>query len=293
MGWFAFATAVLPAIVVVLGVRLSLFASPFVQLRVTDASRMILLAWLINIVAPAKIGDFAKAFFLNDKVGLPLTSGLAVVALEKVFELVSILGVCSFGLLMLPPQENWQWIMLVGAATLFVGSLVLLNVKSAGWTRHLELPERFLTFSTAWVKRFLEGWRRSVDGTRVSTGVGISSLALSLLVTVMQLGQIWLLAVALGVMLPWAAVMGLMPVAILVGFLPLSLAGVGTRDAAIVLLFTPYMPPEQAAALGLLVTLRYVILALMGLPAAGEPISNLVKRTQAVLKSQQDGSRNT
>jgi uncharacterized membrane protein YbhN (UPF0104 family) len=48
--------------------------------------------------------------------------------------------------------------------------------------------------------------------------------------------------------------------------LPLTLAGIGTRDAALILFYRPYLNAPTAAALGILCTMRYVLPALGGLP---------------------------
>ena len=53
---------------------------------------------------------------------------------------------------------------------------------------------------------------------------------------------------------------------IFVGLLPLSFAGVGTRDAALIFFYSSYFDAEFGAALGLLCTLRYVIPGVAGLP---------------------------
>jgi hypothetical protein len=51
--------------------------------------------------------------------------------------------------------------------------------------------------------------------------------------------------------------------------LPLTFAGVGTRDAALIIFYQPYLNPPVAAALGLLCTVRYILPALAGLPLLG------------------------
>ena len=60
------------------------------------------------------------------------------------------------------------------------------------------------------------------------------------------------------------------PLAILAGLLPLTFAGVGTADAALVLFYTPYFDAPTAAALGILCTARYVLPAIGGLPFVGQ-----------------------
>ncbi len=48
--------------------------------------------------------------------------------------------------------------------------------------------------------------------------------------------------------------------------MPVSLFGIGTRDAAMIYLFGPYHPASTIAGVGFYVTLRYAVPALAGLP---------------------------
>jgi hypothetical protein len=57
--------------------------------------------------------------------------------------------------------------------------------------------------------------------------------------------------------------------AILVGLVPVTLAGIGTRDAALVYFLGGAVGPGPALALGLFATLRYLVPALAGLPFLG------------------------
>jgi hypothetical protein len=50
------------------------------------------------------------------------------------------------------------------------------------------------------------------------------------------------------------------------GQLPLTFAGIGTRDIALVVLLMSYMAPESAAALGVLISTRNFLPPLIGAP---------------------------
>jgi glycosyltransferase 2 family protein len=56
------------------------------------------------------------------------------------------------------------------------------------------------------------------------------------------------------------------PMAIFIGLLPITFAGVGTRDAAMVYFLAATTGEGVAMALGVFATLRYVLVALAGLP---------------------------
>ena len=98
----------------------------------------------------------------------------------------------------------------------------------------------------------------------------------SIVIWLLHLLQIWMFILALRAWAPFLANLALSPLAILAGLLPLTFAGVGTRDAALVFFYAPYFDAPTAAALGLLCTARYVLPALGGLPFAG-PYLNSVR----------------
>jgi len=89
---------------------------------------------------------------------------------------------------------------------------------------------------------------------------------LSLFLWFLHLVQIWMFTLALRKDVPFLANLGLAPLAILAGLLPLTFAGIGTRDAALILFYHRYLDPAAGAALGLLCTSRYLMPALAGLP---------------------------
>jgi uncharacterized membrane protein YbhN (UPF0104 family) len=98
---------------------------------------------------------------------------------------------------------------------------------------------------------------------------------MSVFIWFLHLLQIWLFILALRAWIDFTANLAISPLAILAGLLPLGLAGVGTRDGALILLYTPYLTKQlgdpakavgTAVALGLLCTARYVLPALGGLP---------------------------
>jgi glycosyltransferase 2 family protein len=91
--------------------------------------------------------------------------------------------------------------------------------------------------------------------------------ATSIFVWFLHLVQIWFFILALkAVQTPFLANLALSPLAILAGLMPLTFAGVGTRDAALVAFYAPYFNAPTAAALGLLCTSRYLLPAIGGLP---------------------------
>jgi len=83
----------------------------------------------------------------------------------------------------------------------------------------------------------------------------------------MALLQIYLFFAAIGAHIPLLDVLFRMPVAMLVGQIPATLSGIGTRDGAMLYLFSGLTGMEQIVAAGFLFTVfRYWVPAVAGLP---------------------------
>jgi uncharacterized membrane protein YbhN (UPF0104 family) len=98
----------------------------------------------------------------------------------------------------------------------------------------------------------------------------------SLLLWLAHLFQIWLFTVALSSPIPITVCASLSAIALMVGQLPFTFAGLGARDLALVVLLGSYMPRETAAALGILIATRGLLPPLLGMPMIGPYLSSVV-----------------
>lgn len=100
----------------------------------------------------------------------------------------------------------------------------------------------------------------------------------SLLLWTLHLGQIDCMIRAVGVNVPVWETFARVPAAIFAGLLPVSLWGIGTRDAALVWLFDGLAPAAAMAVVGMLTALRYVVPGLIGIPLLGNYVSSWAAR---------------
>jgi len=101
---------------------------------------------------------------------------------------------------------------------------------------------------------------------KVSRQILILLNLIALLLWAVQLAQLILFFFMLQIEAPLTMIAAYMLCAILIGLLPVSLAGMGTRDLSIVYLFNGVISYSEALAIGMLSTFRYVLSALFGLP---------------------------
>lgn len=240
------------------------------NLSFAEGNRLILAASVLNMVLPSKMGDLAKAYFIQKRGALTGSLALSLVVFEKTCDLLALLFWCGFGLI-LYPNKDWLFLIMTMLVSfgLGVGILLLSSRKFANWCFQVgqkvapkKIRENLYNLQTAWGEMFDYFWRdRAQLFLLASTSIFLWFL---------HLFQIWLFILALNAWTPFVANLALAPLAILAGLLPLTFAGIGTRDAALVFFYTSYLNPPTAAALGLLCTSRYFIPAVAGLPFMGK-----------------------
>ena len=264
-GWLALSLAMVVPLTLATAWRFALLVRP--EIGLAAAGRLILSAATLNLVLPSKIGDIAKAWVLRRRYGFDGNFALAVVAIEKLLDLASLL-VWGVAALLWIGALGEPLLGLALAATAALLALLLLILSPLSATPRLiallarglphRLGDRVAAFGPRWGEAVAWFWR---DRQRAA-----SLVILSLAIWAAHLGQFWLFARALGVAMPFIDNMAFATLAILVGLLPFTVAGIGTRDAAIVLLYRGWLGPGQAAVLGVLATSRYLIPAAAGLP---------------------------
>ncbi|HEV7226400.1 MAG TPA: lysylphosphatidylglycerol synthase domain-containing protein [Pirellulales bacterium] len=102
--------------------------------------------------------------------------------------------------------------------------------------------------------------------TRLRASSGCSLAAFSLVLWTLHLLQIDCFLKAAGVFAPWSEAASRVPAAIFAGLLPISFCGIGTRDSALIWLFSDLAPASVMAAVGALTALRYLVPGAAGIP---------------------------
>jgi uncharacterized membrane protein YbhN (UPF0104 family) len=256
--WLALAMACFVPQILVAAARWRWLLVDVADLSFGEALRQVLASNTLNLVLPSKLGDVAKGWFLARAAAVPLRRGLVAALAEKVLDLG---GLCTV-LVVATAAHGLARDPLVAAAV--AGGAALVLAIAAALAR--PVPAAMTRRLPAKLRAPVADWGE----VRAAWVAAPARLAAALVLTtglwVLHVLQILLFFRATGARTPALAVFALVPVAILVGLLPLSLAGLGTRDAAILYLFAGGDSPEVLAAAGLLTATRYLVPALAGLP---------------------------
>ena len=276
--WLAAGLATIVPLTLVTAMRFGMLTQTPIGLW--SATRLILGASSLNLVLPSKLGDLAKAVALTGRHGFDPKLAVGVVVMERSLDMAALLFWGVLALLWVGWGDAWLMLGAAGAGALLVLLVILLSPLRFA-SRLLALAGRIAPGRIGrWLSGFGETWQQAVgwfwsDRRRVAKVAGVS-----LLIWGGHLAQFWLFAQGLG-RVPFLDNMAFATLAILAGLLPFTMAGVGTRDAAIVLLYAPYLSAGSAAVLGVLATLRYLVPAIAGLPFMGDYLVQVRKERAA------------
>ncbi|MBX7158093.1 MAG: flippase-like domain-containing protein [Verrucomicrobiae bacterium] len=246
-----------------------------VAFPIGEATRLTLAASVLNLVLPSKMGDLAKAYFLKNQGHLQGSLAFSLVVFEKTCDMLSLLLWGILGLLLYPQKDALFWMMTFAIVSGTILGFGLLSSKKLAktffyYSSHFspkKIAEKLHKLEEAWLTMHDYFWK---DRNRLFR-VALTSIFLWFL----HLFQIWLFILALRASVPFLTNLALSPLAILAGLIPLTFAGVGTRDGALIYFYQPYFNAHIAAALGLLCTARYVLPAIGGLPFFAKYFSQL------------------
>lgn len=248
-GWLSAAFLLFVPITWLTAARWRAVVAGLAPLSLADSLRMVLAASAANLVLPAKLGDVGKGAFLPGAAGR--AAGLALALFEKLADLASLAACMLVAALFAPPEREAEMLacalgtgVVTGFAVLCLVPLGALSVFGSGNP----------------VARAVQG----VSTLRARPGRLLGVLAASLVLWALHLLQFQLAAWAAGATADPALLASRIPMAIFVGLLPISFAGIGTRDAALLYLLAPATGEPVALALGAFATLRYLVPAAAG-----------------------------
>lgn len=235
---------------------------------------MVMAGKALNALLPSKLGEMSKAYFLRERSAHAVAKGLPAVLMEKILDLA---GLCSWMLLgaaVAPsgsPAMTAAWLISLGVIG---GTSLIFLVPMGRWSGLWAEEGRGLKSR---IGQMLLGWDWLLRHWRAKKAVTAGVMSLSLLLWGLHLLQIYLFFPSLGQSIEPGAVLAYVPLSLLVGLLPISLAGMGTRDTALIVLFAPYVDGATMAGIGILCTMRYWADTLMGVPFLHRYALNTVK----------------
>ena len=212
------------------------------------AFRVLLATRPFDVMAPSRANDLLRPLGIRDIV--PTMQGSGSVLAQRAIDVQSLCMLAVAGGVI---TGSFKWAALAGVALLGGWSALGLLFWQRRWFLGLPLVERFSGKLESLAVAFVALKDKPTSFLLVSAA-SVSAWAGAL-------GIVWVLSETFGAGLDPLQILALWPLAIFVGMLPLTVAGMGTRDAAFLslLALTSQQPVAEAPVLA--VTFGYAVVA--------------------------------
>jgi glycosyltransferase 2 family protein len=216
----------------------------------------------LGATTPGQAGDLVKAWYLQER-GQPLAPAMLSVVLDRLCDLLVMAAVATLGIFALGqllPNPALRMLLVVGmSSSILIATVMLVARGPRQWLliRALPavLPARLCVALTRWNNQF--------TSLALHPRLLLTLAGTSLVSAFFTFFRLWLLFIALDVYVPLYLVVGSSALIAVLQVLPISIAGVGVRDAVLIATLTPLgYSQEQAlgvSALFLLITLEHIL----------------------------------
>jgi uncharacterized protein (TIRG00374 family) len=190
------------------------------HIGVTVSTACIFVSQTVNLVIPARLGDFVRVFILKHEYGTTYSEGVSSLVVERVFDIVTVafLGAVSlFFVLNAPAWFTTLIIVPLAAGLIFFAFLLFIGKFSS--------ENKYVTI----VLNMLHEIKRASLGIRSITVLGTSSIIIWLI----DILVCYAVVMMFGEQIPFAIVVLAIVIGNLVKAVPLTPGGMGTYEAAL------------------------------------------------------------
>jgi uncharacterized protein (TIRG00374 family) len=273
IGLFSTAIALFIPQIAAMSWRWKVMVSVFVPISGRESASVVLASQTMNLVLPSKAGDLMKAVFLKRTGILDLKRATNLVVFEKLLDLAALALIMLLGVALLLARGSGDSVQRHAAllAALFglfaVGIVALLYFIPINFIPGYRALLRYLDTKPrlAKVKSLLLASHEVISLLQSRGGNRGFICTITIGIWLLHLAQIYLFFLSLKIDAPVAQFASMVPLAIFIGLLPISIAGFGTRDSAIIAFF-PMFPSALMLSVALYINLRYIVPAIAGLP---------------------------
>lgn len=229
--------------------------------------------WLIGFgfsaITPGRIGDALRAYYLK-KENYSLGKALSTVAIDRLIDIILLFVIAIIAIIYFSAALGIEIMSNLFIALLFIA---LLALTCLFWNKKLMklalkplyrvfVPEKFKEKMQVYFNEFYEG----LSAFQKNKSLFAASILAGLVGWAISFVFVYLLALSVNINISFWYIALLSPVISLLDILPISISGLGTREAAVIFLLSlKGILPEQALAFSLLYFfIGYVLYALAG-----------------------------
>lgn len=207
------------------------------QLSDRDALLYYLSSVYLGIITPGRLGEFAKVYFLKKANIFTTSHGISSVFTDRLHDLYLLLLLGTWGVIVYVPTRFVDVAGWGGLFFLLVFPVLLLTFKGKKWGMEKLLDKmvhsRIFYHTKINAEEFKQGFKELMSFQLWKT-FGITVIAFSILYL-----QYYLIMLAVRISMTYLEIVPIMAVAELISLIPVTIAGIGTREAVLLYFLTP------------------------------------------------------
>jgi len=205
-----------------------------INLEFYESLKIYLIGFFYGSFTPGYLGQLMRIPYMKEKTGVPYGKLFVNSTLEVVIHTISLYGMILLGAFLVIGENPDLFYLCTIAITIMILILVFFVKKERGEILFYGLIKYFIP------KKFKHHLNRFVD-TFYTDFPQIRRLMLPLILGIFTwiiiFSQEYMVVIALGLDVPYFYFLLLYPLANLIGFIPITFAGIGTREAVAIFLF--------------------------------------------------------
>ncbi len=200
------------------------------RVRGRDLLRILFLGWFVNCLVPAKLGDLYRSYLVKQRFGISLSRTVGVVVAERLLDLIAV-----FGFLIVGGYIAFGRTVLPDLRVVYISGAALAILIALGTVGLYVVAPRVARFFPQNVRRVGRLFREGVlHSFRALPEVG----PLTLIIWLAEAGRLAFVLAALGLELPLSGVVFVAVASSLLTSIPLTPAGFGFVEIAMVYVLT-------------------------------------------------------
>ena len=232
-----------------------------------DSTIMYAAAIYFGGITPGNIGDFIKVFYLKGD-GYPFGKSFASVLSDRLFDLISLLLLGYVGMLLFIAFFGRAVIIL---SCIFAGMLlsIIFFIYKKDFSRVIQEYIYFHLIPEKYREHAKTGFSDLYKGIKTLTANQIVlATFLTVFAWVIYFVMMYLFALSINIDIPFLYLATCVSISAVITLIPISISGIGTRDATLIILFSYLgLSKESAIAFSMLILLMYAVNGFIGLVA--------------------------
>ena len=260
VSYLFWALSLFPVIPIIKAYRWRIILGDGINASYFTVLKVLMAGSVFNLFAPSKLGDFSRVYFCRKELTNDTHRIFNSVIVEKICDVFALCLICLVSLNFVNVNNSIKVSILIFSLILF---FTILIITSVDFHRFEFLNRLFEKIKLIEIFDDARNLKKEFKNNKVFF---LKIFVISIFYWYVVLSQIQMFFLMFNLKASFLLVVSLVPIALFIGMIPITISGIGTRDVALIFLFSGHFSSEIMAAIGILCSTRYLVTCLIGLP---------------------------